>query len=439
MPRPHKRIPAYQLHGHTGQARVKIDGKDHYLGPFGSEESKQKYHELIRGLIERRARDEVKRLAEVVTNLTIAELVAAYLAWAKARYIKSGQPTPEFGNIVYSTQLLLDRHSHELVSSFGPVKLMAIRDEWADQGVVRNQINHRINRIRRMFKWGVARELIPVESLQRLSTVEGLKIGQSIAPEGRTVTAVSDHLIDAVKPFVTRQIWALISIQRVTGMRSSEVCSMRTADLDTSGETWFYVPVRHKTQHAGKTRRVPLGPEAREILKPWLRLNLEEYLFQPREAMAELAEWRRANRNTKVQPSQVSRKAGRPKREPGDHYNEKSYRRAVADACDRACPHPTLSVKQLRNRKRRYATVNHTRKRTPAVPLTVQEKQELREWRKAHRWFPHQIRHAVAERRRSEFGEEHVKAVLGHSSLNVAQMYGKRDEKRAIEAAEKIG
>jgi integrase len=57
----------------------------------------------------------------------------------------------------------------------------------------------------------------------------------------------------------------------------------------------------------------------------------------------------------------------------------------------------------------------------------------------AHRWFPHQIRHAVAERLRSEFGEEHVKAVLGHSSLNVAQMYGKRDEKRAIEAAEKIG
>jgi integrase len=57
----------------------------------------------------------------------------------------------------------------------------------------------------------------------------------------------------------------------------------------------------------------------------------------------------------------------------------------------------------------------------------------------AHRWFPHQIHHAVAERLRSEFGEEHVKAVLGHSSLNVAQMYGKRDEKRAIEAAEKIG
>jgi hypothetical protein len=213
VPRPHKRIPAYQLHGHTGQARVKIDGKDHYLGPFGSEESKQKYHELIRGLIERRARDEVKRLAEVITSLTIAELVASYLAWAKTRYIKFGQPTTEFGNIYYSVQLLLERHSHELVSTFGPVKLMALRDEWAGSGVVRNQINHRVNRIRRMFKWGVARELIPVEAVQRLNTVEGLTIGQTSAPEGRKVTAVSDHQIDAVKAFVSHQVWALIMSQ----------------------------------------------------------------------------------------------------------------------------------------------------------------------------------------------------------------------------------
>jgi hypothetical protein len=129
VPRRKKQIPAYQLHGHTGQARVKIEGKDHYLGPFGSEESKQKYQEIVRDLIERRAREEVKRLAQVVTNLTIAELVASYLAWATTRYTKFGRPTTEFGNVVDMARLLLERHSHELVSSFGPFKLMALRDE----------------------------------------------------------------------------------------------------------------------------------------------------------------------------------------------------------------------------------------------------------------------------------------------------------------------
>jgi hypothetical protein len=103
----------------------------------------------------------------------------------KTRYMKFVRSTTEYSNVVSSIQLLLTRHSHELVSSFGPVKLMAIRDEWASKGIVRNQINHRVNRIKRIFKWGVSRELIPIESLQRLKTVEGLAFGQTHAPEGR--------------------------------------------------------------------------------------------------------------------------------------------------------------------------------------------------------------------------------------------------------------
>ena len=38
-----RRAPKYLLH----RARVQIDGRDHYLGPYGSDESKQRYDELI--------------------------------------------------------------------------------------------------------------------------------------------------------------------------------------------------------------------------------------------------------------------------------------------------------------------------------------------------------------------------------------------------------
>jgi hypothetical protein len=34
-----KRKPSYLLHKATGQARVRIDGKDEYLGEYGSLES----------------------------------------------------------------------------------------------------------------------------------------------------------------------------------------------------------------------------------------------------------------------------------------------------------------------------------------------------------------------------------------------------------------
>ena len=39
--------PAYLLHKPSGQARVRINGKDYYLGPHGSADSKARYDDLI--------------------------------------------------------------------------------------------------------------------------------------------------------------------------------------------------------------------------------------------------------------------------------------------------------------------------------------------------------------------------------------------------------
>jgi hypothetical protein len=47
MPRSNA-VPSYLHHKPSGQARVRIDGKDHYLGPYGSPESKAKYDLLVR-------------------------------------------------------------------------------------------------------------------------------------------------------------------------------------------------------------------------------------------------------------------------------------------------------------------------------------------------------------------------------------------------------
>ena len=42
-----RKIPAYVHHKPTGQARVRIKGKDFYLGKYGSPESHERYDELI--------------------------------------------------------------------------------------------------------------------------------------------------------------------------------------------------------------------------------------------------------------------------------------------------------------------------------------------------------------------------------------------------------
>jgi hypothetical protein len=43
------RPPAYRLHKARKCAVVTIDGKNHYLGPYGSAESQEKYARLIAG------------------------------------------------------------------------------------------------------------------------------------------------------------------------------------------------------------------------------------------------------------------------------------------------------------------------------------------------------------------------------------------------------
>ena len=39
--------PSYRLHKATGQARVTINGKTHYLGKYGTEESEQRYKQAL--------------------------------------------------------------------------------------------------------------------------------------------------------------------------------------------------------------------------------------------------------------------------------------------------------------------------------------------------------------------------------------------------------
>jgi hypothetical protein len=47
--------------------------------------------------------------------------------------------------------------------------------------------------------------------------------------------------------YVAPQIKALLELQRVTGMRSGEVCRMRGADLNTMGSVWTYPRLGIKT------------------------------------------------------------------------------------------------------------------------------------------------------------------------------------------------
>jgi len=273
-----------------------------------------------------------------------------------------------------------------------------------DSGLCRSEVNKRVRHVLRAFKWAVEEEMVPPSLHHGLKAVPGLRRGRADVRESEPVKPVPDAFVDAIKHHVSRQVWAMVQLQRLSGMRPGEVCIMRSCDLDASGRVWAYTPESHKTEHHGRERRIYLGPMAQEVLRPWLRAELAAYLFSPAEAEAERHSEQRESRKTRVQPSQQSRRRRKPRKAPGSKYTPDSYRQAIE-----------YGIK----------TANREAERVGTRPIP--------------HWHPHQLRHNAATRLRREFGLDVARAVLGHSSPVVTEVYAELDGAKAAEAMERVG
>jgi hypothetical protein len=79
--------------------------------------------------------------------------------------------------------------------------------------------------------------------------------------------------------------------------------AMRSADLTMTGPVWVYRPAKHKNRHRGRERVIYLGPRSQEIIRPFLKTDLQAYLFSPREYVEALHARRAAERKTRRTPS----------------------------------------------------------------------------------------------------------------------------------------
>ena len=220
-----------------------------------------------------------------------------------------GKPTAEVANFKPLIRRLRTHYGRTLAGKFGPLALKTVRQSMIDEKLARRTINHSINRIRRIFKWAVENELLPSSVLHGLQAVSGLRAGRSGAKETAPVKPVPDAFVDAILPFVSPQVAAMIELQRVTGMRSGEVTALRACDINTAGKVWVYTLERHKTAWHGHQRQVYLGPRAQQIIKPFLKAEAQAYLFSPTDAEGERNGQRfgviSADRRTKAYPCEL--------------------------------------------------------------------------------------------------------------------------------------
>ncbi|MDB4731514.1 tyrosine-type recombinase/integrase [Planctomicrobium sp.] len=274
-----KRVPKYSHHKPSGQARVRIEGKDVYLGAYGSLESHQRYSELLG--------EWSRSNSHPVKDVKVRELAQLYIEHCKIYYRKNGEVTGEVANIKSAIRYLNQKFRNVQSKEIDTLKLEAVREHMIQADLARKTINCHISRIKSMFKWAANKKLIDKMVYLELTTLEGLKEGRSMARETDAVVPVPEAYVDAVEQFVTSPIWNMIQLQMCTGMRPGEVLQIRACDLVTSGEVWEYRPQSHKTQHKKKLRIVHLGKHAQELIEPYLTTDLQAYLFSPLKGRAE--------------------------------------------------------------------------------------------------------------------------------------------------------
>lgn len=311
--------PAYSLHKPSGKAvvKLKVNGtrKSIYLGDYGSDDSREAYARIVADFLAGRPitlPSPAGRSGEPVAppTITVGELAAKYEDHAKVYYVKGGKVTSETHIIHRAMEFLTAHHSDLRAEEFKLRDLKAVRSAMVDAKLARTTINKYCDRICRAYVWAAAEEWVPPMVAQSLALLPSLQAGRTKAPESPPIEPVDRAVVDLTIPHLPGPVADMVRLQLQAGLRPSEVCTIRPADVDRSGDVWVYTVQDNKCEHHGKVRRAYLGPEAQKVLAPYLLRMPEEYCFRP----ARVSTTPRVKRR----------------------YRTDSYRRAIVRACEKA-------------------------------------------------------------------------------------------------------
>jgi len=170
MPRLIHSVPKYRRHRGSGQAVVTFNGRDHYLGPYGSQASRIEYDRLIGEWLLAAGRHPLHVRSY---ELTIAELCLRYWEFAIGYYQAHDAKNRSLPAVKRALKYLRDRYARTPAVEFGPLALKAVREQMVENGLSHRYVNDHVARIKRVFKWAVGEELLP--SVIRSTNPSGIR------------------------------------------------------------------------------------------------------------------------------------------------------------------------------------------------------------------------------------------------------------------------
>lgn len=326
-----RRVPSYRLHRSSGRAVVTIAGRDHYLGPHDSPESRKAYDALVLRWIAGGRRPLRDSSGAGPTAAEFADLARSHV---RGYYRRNGNLSSA-GRFALRTLATFESMFDQLpIAEFGRVEWRLFRDYYLRTPTVRGgpfargTVNAHAECLRRLIRWGCDEGIIPAAVWAEVSVPRRLARGRTTAPDNPPVRPATADAVAAVLGGVRGTVRAMVEVQYLTGMRPGEVCGMRPAAIDATGQIWHYtVPAEvNKMAHKGKARVVALGPRAQAILRP--------FLDRAPSPTAPLFRTRR-----------------------GAEFKAGSYYKVIAKACDR------LGIERLRPNQLRHAAATLIRAR----------------------------------------------------------------------------
>jgi integrase len=341
-------------------------------------------------------------------GITVGELCTRWIDWIERNRCHNGKDSTSLYYGARQVTAALEDFWSFPAAEFGSRCLIEVQEKLVHTPVVsrpkdpkkrpkirprnRTTVNDTVSRIRKLFKWGVLRELVPEHRIPLLELVPPLLSGQTTAPDSDGVKPVPDHIVEGTLPHLPPVAADLIRFERLVGCRPGEARRLRPCDIDmrdipSHRGTWVWTPYRHKNQWRKKRlpRLIVIGPKAQAILRPWLARvegRPESHVFSPKFSVRRASGWKVATADTPWVPV--------PKKLVNDVYSKDSLNRAIERACRRA-----------------------------GLP----------------KWTANQLRHARLTEVRATVSIDAAQAVGGHASISQTEHYAQVLLEKAIDAA----
>lgn len=368
---------------------VRVNGKRIWrkLGAWGSPEVKVNYHRVCLEF-------ETCTIEDEEPEHSLAFLFEFYLNENAGRLSKD-----DLRHIKTIINLTLDIYPALPISKFTAMAFRAVRKHVVGHGAAqrphpwsRNYANKMLRYLKTIINWGMSFDIVPPEIAAKVESVPAIHKHETELEEREDVQGVPDEVVCRTLAWLSPTVADMIRIQRGACMRPKEVRELRVGDIDKTGRLWFVAAKKHKTDRFGITRFAAFSQAETEILRRRCQgKGADEFVFCPRDAMAERWAAQSAARKTPITPSQRQRAAERQSTRLDhirDHYTADAYSQAISYGIAKAA------------------------KNGVRLP----------------HWHPYQLRHQAVTTTSLEHDRETASLQAGHTSLKTTEVYDHKAE-----------